>query len=922
MRMDARSSYFPEMEIERRKSDTLGPGTTRYVAKLPLHQSDDPLSLNSYQGSGKSVTATYLREYFEKKGTEVVLHRFHHTASVKDSTPTTFAASLILQLLERHENAPFPDALNNLESLVAQYPADPKDCPFDKLWTIVVSLLSAQAAPIIVIDALDECTFENKSSPNITSLIDVLLEALRARDTKAIIFSRPEPQFSTPLHTALSIFMGETLVASDVDAFSMQEYQRLDGLPGDVTSMQRALARIRSSSHGNFRWAGLFLDYLARSIQADDFNTRLEACPPSIHDFYEQALKESTAKLDKDEKKCRNAILMCAFRAQRILRMTEISSALSLRPDKAEQLIYRLCKPLISTREGILQWSHPSVLDFLENHDDLSGVGLPIGSMKSHEFLLQKCLSILMEEKYGQLDHIGRYLELNHMEDSTDAAADDTAEHESFYNYASKYWDYHLFQIEKPSQAIVKQLQDFLSTLQFTHWAEYSRVDLGQYVGVVGVYWRLVPWHQQLPKDCKRLLDLEKFAETPYSRLAMTYEAEQDSSLLPWLARMSLGDIYCIIGLADKEKPIRELLVTELGRHLGSNHRVSLRATANLGYVRLQDGKMRAALRMYSGVGQIQRDLLGRFNPEYLLTMIYVGQSQYYMADFEEAAVTFTWLSANFLRSTGSESWQYQSVQSWYGKTLTHLDQLDMAFKVLQTVVLKRIEMYGPQDTFASFPQIAMAEVSGLLGRKQESISTLEDCIVWRRKSYPMSSIYRFDVELALARAYHDADLDEKASDIIIKLERTLLFKPDFARLCQVTHLKANIIYKEGCMDQAIDLLQDIIYQAEEDQCNRALLWVRLDLASMLRQRGNEYDEDQASSNFHNLLTDVSGDFEPGFSDQPDPPRILQETEKALKLLRARKPAEARELLKSSELEWRIPSELWLWVAGNHVQDI
>lgn len=812
--------------------------------------------------------------------------------------------------------------MNDLESPVVQYPLEAKDCPFEKLWAIAVSLLSVQPTPVIVIDALDECSFENKSSPNVSSLLGMLLDALKTKRTKAIIFSRPEPHFSAPLNTSLSIYMAEDLVSSDVYAFSMEEYQRLYGLPKDNTSTQRALAQIRSYSHGNFRWAGLFLDYLARSIQTDDFHARLRLSPPSIHDFYKEALKESTFKLDKNEQDCRNAILKCALRAQRTLRMTEISSALSLRSDMAEELIYRLCKPLISTRDGLLQWSHPSVREFLENYDHSSDASLGIDFTKSHEFLFQTCLSTLLDEKYGHLDRIGRYLELNHAEDPANTAADDHAGRNCFYNYASKYWDYHLFQIEKPSQVIVKQLQEFFKARQFTHWAEYSRVDFGQYVGVNGVYSRLATWHRQLPEALKRQLDLEKFAETPYAGLAAAYEAEQDDSLLPWLARVSLGDIYFIIGLVDKEKPIREFIFSELRRHLGPNHRVSLHATASLAYVRFQDGKMRAARKMYSGVAEMQRGLLGCYNREYLETMIYVGESQYYMAEFEEAAITFTRLLADFFRSTGPDSWQYQAVQAWYGKTLTHLDQLDLSLEVLQTVFRKRIDMYGPQDTFASFAQIAMAEVLGLLGRNQEAKSTLENCIVRRRNSYDICSHQRFDIEFSLARACHDVDLDGEALKIIRDLEEALRSKPDFARLCQVTHLQAKILHAEGCVDQAINLLQDIIYQAEEDQCNRALLWIRLDLASMLRQRGNEFDNYQASSNFDNLVKDASGDSEWGFSDQPDPPRLLEVSEQALMLVRARKPAEARRILNMAQLEWKRPSELWLWVTANHVQDI
>ncbi len=82
-----------------------------------------------------------------------------------------------------------------------------------------------------------------------------------------------------------------------------------------------------------------------------------------------------------------------------------------------------------------------------------------------------------------------------------------------------------------------------------------------------------------------------------------------------------------------------------------------------------------------------------------------------------------------------------------------------------------------------------------------------------------------------------------------------------------------------------------------------------LDLATFLRRRGAEGDRDQASANFDNIVKDVSGDHE------PDSPRLLAVAEKALRLVRARKHAEARRELDSEQLHWR--GNFWLWVGGD-----
>jgi hypothetical protein len=78
---------------------------------------------------------------------------------------------------------------------------------------------------------------------------------------------------------------------------------------------------------------------------------------------------------------------------------------------------------------------------------------------------------------------------------------------------------------------------------------------------------------------------------------------------------------------------------------------------------------------------------------------------------------------------------------------------------------------------------------------------------------------------------------------------------------------------------------------------NRALLWVRLDLATLLRRRDAEEDRAEASIIFSHIVKNVSGEYEPGFPDKPDLLKFLAVAEKALQLMRSRKQVEAlREL--------------------------
>ncbi|RYP45747.1 hypothetical protein DL768_007955 [Monosporascus sp. mg162] len=872
-------------------------------------------------GCGKSVMAGYLQEHLTAEGFSTLFYRFQRSASTTQSTPTSFASSLISQLLEKSTGlSAGTGAYDQLQNLATRFPLGPQYCAFKMLWAVAASLFKTSGSQFsLIVDAMDECLFDGPSLPGISAFLDALYESIRETRSKVVIFTRPEPMFVTAVQSSLSIFMAKDLLLPDVVTFARREYEQL-GLPD--SEMDEVLELVRSSSHGSFLWAELFLHHLGQSLQVADLRSRMRTLPPSIGELYRQSLLSGVQRFSQGELDCRKALLVAIFQAQRPLRPAEIADAFSLRPERAEIVISGLCKPLVSTYGGFVHLSHPSVREFFELYHKADDSSLGISFSDSHGLLAEKCLLSLLDERYADLHCIRSYLIANHDENAR-VDTDVPPREGSFYDYAFRFWDYHLIRTKAPSKNLLRQVNNFILSLQFAYWSERSRQDCGQLVRVNVAFGSLASWHKGLPREDQALIELDKYFERAYSILSAAFDSSRMDNILPWLARMTLGDFYFIRHLPEKETPLRQRTLAGLQGLLGPCHHLTLHAKSRVAYVRLYAGRMRASRRMYNEVIDIQRELLGEHSSHFLETLMYKGQSEYYMADFVAAVVTWTKCSAGTLGLLGPDSWLYLAAQWWYAQGVAYMGQLDLGLRIFQSVIRKRRELFGPGDTFANVVQTTVGEIQLLLGRRDESIATIRDMVMWVRGIYPLSHIIRLDVEITLAIAYQAAGMTQASLAIVEEIEEGVgNLRSRFERYCQVAHLKGLLLAKRGFIDDAIHLLQNTVTEAEEDQNNRALLWIRLDLATLLRRRDAEGDRDQASANFDNIVKDISGDYDPGFPDEPDPPRLLAAAEKALRLVRARKHTEARRELNSEQVDWRRPSDFWLWWGGTFCKDL
>lgn len=869
--------------------------------------------------------AGYLQERLRGEGQKTLFYRFQRSASSAQSTPTSFSSSLISQLLDVSARIPMVNTspYHQLQSLATQFPLGPQNCGFKMLWDLAVTIFKMLRLQfILIIDAMDECLFDDSSYPKCAAFLDTLSHLMGETRSKLLIFTRPDPIFATAVQTGHSIFLSNELLLPDIMTFATKEYGEL-GLP--PSEKDQILSVISSSSQGSFRWTAMFLHHLAQSLQMADLRARMWRLPPSLTELYRQSLLDGAQGLSAAELECRRALFLIMFQTQQPLRTAEVADALSLRPERADMIISGLCKPLASSYGGFIHFSHPSVREFFDVYHQQDDHSLGISFADSHSLLAERCLTCLLDKRYADLHLIGKYLLASYSEQGS--LYPDTAQHEGpFFDYAMKFWDYHLVRTSEPSKSLLQQVNSFILGLQFVYWTERSRQSRQDYTHLVRVnvtFAALKSWLKGLSDQDQAVVEIDKFFERCYNRLADVLQSSRTDGILPWLARMAVGDFYFIAGFTEKVCLLRPHILAALQTLLGPRHRLTLRAKSDAAHLRVHTGRMIAARRMYTEVVNIQRDVLGENSSQFLDTLSLKGQTEYFMTDFVAAVLTWTKVSVGALGLLGPDHFLYIVAQMWYAQAMVYMGQPEPGLQTLQSLLERRREVTGADDGFVNVAQLYVGEILLLLGRYEESIAALDIVLIWRRGYYPLSNIYRLDAEITLAFAYYAAGRDEEAVNLVKQVEEEALnLYFEFQRYCQVAHVKGLLLAKAGSLDEAIHLLQDTITQAYEDQGNRALLWIRLDLATLLRKRDAEGDRDQASANFDNLVKDVSGENDPGFPDEPDPPRFLAVAERALRLVRAGKDAEARRELDSEQLDWRRPSDLWLWLGGTFYRDM
>ncbi|KAF5678633.1 hypothetical protein FHETE_1185 [Fusarium heterosporum] len=855
-------------------------------------------------GCGKSVIADQIKTWLSETQHTVLSHFFQSNVSSRQRQRVGLAASILSELL----STPLVDDLQKrvflqLVPLYNQYKSCFEDCPFEQLWPLCVSLLEEERDFYLVIDALDECSFDHPQQAK--DLLNRVSDLLACTAGKVVIFSRPSCMLGVGSASQIGtneIRITETDTQPAIAAFCDSAAAGLS-VPKD--SQLQVASRAKSDARGSFLWANQFLTSFIKVRSMEAFQKMLNDFPSDCWDYYTKIWRKQVDRLDEnDRENCQNLFLVL-LGARRPLEIEELDDALGLIPDSnmAKFLISEHCQPLIEVFDDRAQLSHASVRDFLLD-TDIFGAGF--SASEPDAFLARKCLEFLLSGIYAEKDRIGQLLRKNV------GVGGSAHEERSFYGYAARNWYIHLTALSSPAQSLLELAAKFIRSLQFSYWAEYSITDVGDFQAIRSTEITLTVWLKKLPDHDRVLLHLDEYFEVPFNNLNNAYKGAEDDKLLQWLALMHLGFYYFDRGRMTDMAKVRAEVAAGLSELLGRRNPLALKSSADAAYTFLFNSQLRKARELYAQVAQDQLKVVDEDDPNPYFTLVYQAQAEYLMMDSSTALSTLTNSMAGFIRTTGPQSNGYLIGQLWYAVANASAGHIEQAIEMLEFVRDKRKEQYGPEDSFGIATQIFAGDLYRKIKVETKALDNIKPALTFRRGFWPISHFMTLDTALVLAITYRDFWNSDGAAEIIGELERdaNLDQEQNFIRSYQVKHMRALLQFEDGNVNQSIRSLEKVLIDVDAKRDNRAVHWIRLDLASMLRYRAGEGDTQLASSLFDGIVTDQTDD--PG--DEPDPPRWLRVAEDALKLLRYDKVKEANKLLLEEKLHWVREETLWMWL--------
>ena len=713
------------------------------------------------------------------------------------------------------------------------------------------ALISSLPKYTLVIDALDECD----DVANEEYLLERLCALGSRPRSRVILLSRYHARFEGPLAGAEKLSMDPYYLTADIMYYSSRVIGRAARLQ---PLREEILAKIEKSSQGMFLWTRLMLEDLSQARNINDQTRRLAGFPRGLDNVYTDFLARGTASMSAEELQIRQEILTVLVGTRRPLKVHEVSYALALKAscqlDEKDLLfdprdeITRLCWPLTTLDGENVQLMHMSVKDFLLKLAPayIAARRTPTLTVEaSNEYLATKCLSMLNQAECQSLVRIAKFMRLN-VDPYTATNPDSTScyNNTTFYEYACLNWQHHLTGVSDPKTILLRQIQHFLQGSQFVYWSEVlyhttAQTDMGPIVQVRAL---LLPWLALLPPASREWVLQDTFFQAPYKAIRNRFDLDdrQEYQTLPHLCVFRLGEYSNIAGsLPGATIDLYKTLVNDLKGQFGQEHLLTMKATHLLAVELLANDNHKEAEALLSKNKALQRRVIGENGLEYLKSLEYAGLVAFYLTRFDKSIRYQEEAHAGLLRLFGSSNKEVFLSKMYWGWTLEAQRRLDEALILFENVWETWGQVMGPENPLSMSAQCSMGAVYRKQKRYEEAKKHLTENFQNRQRIYTLNVEVTVDSGLQLALLHREMGTLDEAEALLDLVSQPGIADQWFERVCQVAHLRALVCTARQKTTAACRILRDILAVAASkgrEANNRALLWIRLLLADLLRQ--------------------------------------------------------------------------------------
>jgi tetratricopeptide (TPR) repeat protein len=799
-----------------------------------------------------------------------------------------------------------------------------RDTPFKRLLELLSEILNVANPFLLIVDGIDECTTD--SAP----LHQYLFDLGHNPHAQIIVTSRDQLLLQKGDNNNFSqICLDQELVEPDIEHFVKEEIRRN---PKFAKLQDDILELILERSHGIFLHAILLIEDLKRAKNVNEQKAKMAAFASKVPEEYQRLFADHDARLTPTECGRRDNILRLLIAAKTLFTVEQVSEALAFDDitqslDKEDidfepaEEITKLCQPFVKVSDHYhVVFIHDSAREFLLQHH--------LTNHESNLFLARKCLSILTRKAYRDWRKAANLLR-RHLLEGTIYETElqlSNEEEPALFEYAVLHFQDHVVALHDPPEDVVTKLAGFLLGVEFVVWSE-TVFDLRSQFGLgtqLAVYNQLLTWTKFLPAPIKVEIPIDDFYETAHVHLSRILEERSQDKLLPYLPQIRNAEYFNATGQSaqDWQKAYnnKKSIVMGFAEILGNESPVTLRFRTSLLQEYFWQKRFQEALEELTVVSDLQRKIVGEDVQDLYTTLWLLGCAYHDLNRFEEALSTFAEAATGLERLSGTSSRLYLMVGLYKGHTLEQLFRYDEAIILYENVSEVLVPVVGEGNGFVLMSRTAVGAIQRKQGRYGDAERNLLEGWGGRKKLFSINVNICLDAAVQLAMLYRDRGDGDKCLEVLDSVSDSVVYQQDFERLCQTKHIRHLVAFDNGAYERPKLELLLLLHEASgttRNRNNRELLWVRITLADVMRQHG---DEDEAAMLFSELVKPAEQDSSM-LPEEPEPPMRLHLAEQALRLVRCARRSDAEELLRCNGLKWVRDEDFWILGEGGPVTD-